>query len=102
MFGNQRLPRREAPELPGEVFITSIQMRLLRHFAARRRLTAPSNPGLAVRTMAILAGYLYRRGAPPPGQQKTREGWTCRTIMADAYELRDYFEPPGTSPEMEP
>lgn len=50
------LLRREAPELLGEVLVTSIQMRVLRHLGARRNLTAPSNPGLAVRTMAILAG----------------------------------------------
>lgn len=50
--------------------------------------------------MAILAGYLYRRNARPPGYQKIREGWTCLTIMDDAYELRDHFEPLRTAPEM--
>ena len=93
---------RETPELPSEVFFTSIQLRVLRHFAARRNLTAPDNLGLAVRTMAILGGYLYRKNAPPPGHQKIWEGWTSLTIMAEAYELRDYFEPPKTAPEMEP
>ena len=92
---------RETPELPSEVFFTSIRMRMLRHFAARRNLTVPSNLGLAVPTMYILGDRLCRRNAPPPGHQKIWEGWTRLTIMADAYELRDYFEPPRTTPQIE-
>ena len=93
---------RETPELPAAVFFTQIQMRVLRHFASRRRLAEPANLGLAVRAMAILGGYLYRKNAPPPGHQKIWEGWTRLTIMSDAYELRDYFEPPAIASQEEP
>ena len=93
---------RETPELPSEVFFTQIQLRVLRHFAAKRGLAAPGNLGLAVRTMAILGGYLYRAHAPPPGHQKIWEGWTRLTIMSEAYELKDYFEPPASAFQAEP
>ncbi len=92
---------RETPELPAEVFFTQIQLRVLRHFASRRRLAEPGNLGLAVRAMAILGGYLYRKNAPPPGHQKIWEGWTRLTIMSEAYELRDYFEPPALASQDE-
>ena len=88
---------RETPELEAEVFFTQLQIRVLRHFAARRGLAAPGNLGLALRTMAILGGYLYRKNAPPPGYQTIWEGWSRLTIMAEAYELRDHFEPLQTS-----
>ncbi len=88
---------RETPELPSEVFFAQIQLRVLRHFASKRGLAAPGNLGLAVRTMAILGGYLYRAHAPPPGHQKIWEGWTRLTIMSEAYELKDYFEPPASA-----
>ncbi|MDE0103170.1 MAG: hypothetical protein OXN89_12390 [Bryobacterales bacterium] len=57
---------------------------------------------MAVRTMAILGGYIYRKNAAPPGHQKTWEGWTRVTIMAEAYELRDRFEPPLAASQQEP
>ena len=93
---------RETPELPAQVFFTHIQMRVLRHFAASRRLAAPGNLGRAMRTMAILGGCLYRKNAPPPGHQKIWEGWTRLTIMAEAYELKDRIEPPQTASQKEP
>ena len=77
-------------------------IRGLRDCAARRRLATPRNLGLAVRTMAILGGYLYRKNAPPPGHQKIWAGWTRLTIMAEANELKDHFEPPQTAPGKEP
>ena len=96
------LPGRETPELPAAVFFTEMQMRVLRHFASRRGLDPPGNLGLAVRAMAIPGGYLYRKNAPPPGHQEIWEGWTRLTIMSEAYELRDYFEPPALSSRDEP
>ena len=54
----------ETPELPMEVFFTQVQIRVLLHFAAVRDLAAPGNLRLAVRTMAILGGYLYRKIVP--------------------------------------
>lgn len=44
-------------------------MRVLRHFMARRKLAPQDNLGLAVRTMAILGGYQYRKDVPPPGHR---------------------------------
>ena len=93
---------RETPELPAAVFFTQVQLRVLRHFASKRGLAEPGNLGLAVRTLAILGGYLYRKNAPPPGHQKIWEGWTRLTIMSEAYELRDYFEPPAISSQEKP
>ena len=93
---------RETPEMPAEALSTHVQMRVLRHFAARRRLATPRNLGLAVRTMAILGGYLYRKNAPPPGHKKISEGWTRSTTMAEAYELKDQIEPPQTALGKEP
>ena len=93
---------RETPELPVEVFFTQVQIRVMRHFAARHRLAVPGNLALAVRTMAILGGYLYRKNAPPPGYQKIWGGWTRLSIMGEAYELRDHFDPPQTASRKEP
>jgi len=93
---------RETPELPAEVFYTEYQLRVMRHFAARQGLKGPSDLGLAVRTMAILGGYIHYKSAAPPGHQKIWEGWTRLTAMADAYELRDYFEPPRDPSNGEP
>ena len=93
---------RETPEMPAKALFTQVQIRVLRHFAARRRLATPGNLGLAVRTMAILGGYLYRKNAPPPGHQKVWAGWPRLTIMAEAYELKDHFEPPlERSPDLD-
>ena len=97
-----KLLGRETLELSAEVFFTRVQIRVMRHFAARRRLAVPGNVGLAVRTMAILGSYLYRKNAPPPGHQKIWEGWTHLSIMGEAYELRDHFEPPQTASRQEP
>ena len=64
------LLRRETPELPATVLLTHIKMRVLRHFAASRGRAAPGNLGPAVRTMAILGGYLYRKNVAPPGSSE--------------------------------
>lgn len=61
---------REAPELPSKVYFARIQLRVLTHLAPRRKLTAPGNLGLAVRTMASPGGYLYRKNARPPSRRK--------------------------------
>lgn len=92
---------RETPELPATVFFTQIQLRVLRHFTSKRRLSEPDNLGSAVLAMAILGGYLKNPKAPP-GHQKIWEGWTRLTIMSEAYELRDYFEPPASASQEKP
>ena len=52
--------------------------------------------------MAIPGGYLYRKNAPPAGHQTIWSGWTRLTIMAEACELKDCFEPPQTTYGKEP
>lgn len=42
-----------------------------------------------------LGGYLYSKDAPPPGHQQIWEGWTRFTIISEAYDPRDYLEPPS-------
>ena len=74
----------------------------MRHFTARRHLAVPGNLELAVRTIAILGGYLYRENAPLPGQQKIREGWTCSTIMDNAYKPRDHSGPSHAASRKQP
>ena len=78
------------------------RIQALRNFASKHQLAAPGNLELAVRTMAILGGYLYRKKAPPPGHQEIWEGWTRFIIMSEAYELRGYFEPPAIASLDEP
>ena len=92
---------RKTPELPTTVCCTQIQLRVLRHFESSRRLAAPGYLGLAVRSMAILGGCLYRPNAPPPEHQKLWEGWTRLTIMSEAYELRVHFESPAIASQAE-
>ncbi len=93
---------RATPELPATVCFTSQQLRVLHDFATQRRLDPPRNLGLALRTMAILGGYQYRANAPPPGHQKTWEGWNRLSIMSEAYTLRDSCEPPASVSIEEP
>lgn len=92
----------ETSELPAAVFFTQIQLLELRHFASRRRLAEPGNLGPAVGAVAILGGDLYRKNAPPPRHQKMLEGRTRLTVMSEAYELGDYFEPPPVAFQEEP
>jgi hypothetical protein len=77
-------------------------VQVLRHFAARRRLANPGNLELAVPAMAMLGGYLYRENTPPLGYQEIWEGGTRLTIMSEADELGDYFEPPAIASQEEP
>ena len=93
---------REPPEQSADVFFTQIRVRVMRHFAVRRRLAVPANLGLAVRTMPIPGGYLFRKNAPPPGPQMIWEGWTHLSVIGEANEFRDHFEPPQTASRKEP
>ena len=57
---------RETPELPAAVLYSDIEIMALNDFARDRKLPPPDNLGRAVRTMAILGGYLNRNKEPPP------------------------------------
>ncbi len=78
---------RTTPEMSASVCFTPQQLRVLRDFTTHYRLEPPRNLGLAVRTMAILGGYLDRPNAPPPGHQTIWEGWTRLSIMSATYTL---------------
>ncbi|MXW47331.1 MAG: hypothetical protein F4239_06085 [Gammaproteobacteria bacterium] len=78
---------RETPELPPEVLFSDIEVAVLKDFATDRRLPEPDNLGSAVCTMAVIGGYLNRRGDPPPGYKIIWEGYTRLSISAQAYEL---------------
>ncbi len=78
---------RETPELPAEVLFSETEIMVLRDFAAHRQLDSrPDNLGNAVRTMAILGGYLNRRSDPPPGPTFIWRGYTQLATLAQSYE----------------
>ncbi len=83
---------RETPELPATVFFTQMQLRVLRHFAAKRQLGAPDNLGLAVRAMVILGGLcrpnarprVIKRSSVNAGSREGVEGQCGRSMSARA------------------
>ena len=77
---------RQTPELPAEVLFTRTELLVLRDFAHERQLPEPNTVGRAVRTMAVMAGYLNRKGDAPPGHQKLWEGLTDLRAAARVYE----------------
>ena len=60
------------------------------------------NAGPQVRSTAILGICPCRRNALPPARREARERWTRRTIMAEAFELKDRFRPPQGAGSEEP
>ena len=80
------LPGRDTPELPAEILFSDCELGALRDFARDRRLPAPASLGLAVRTMAIPGGYLWRPNAGPPGHEIVWEGYTLLAATAQAFE----------------
>ena len=93
---------REPPEQSADVLFTQMRIRVMRHFAARRRLAVPANLGLAVRAIPIPGGYLFRKNTPPPGHQMIWEGWPRLSVIGEANELRDHFEQPQTASRKDP
>ncbi len=78
---------RETPELPAEVLFSEAEILALQDFAADRQLDVrPDNLGNAVRTMAILGGYLDRRSDPPPGPTFIWRGYTQLATLTQSYE----------------
>ena len=68
---------RDTPELPPETFFSEIEIAALEDFAKDRRLEQPDNLGRAVRTLAMLGGYLNfkRKRYAHPGHQVMWEGY---------------------------
>ena len=69
---------RDTPELPPETFFSEIEIAALEDFAKDRRLETPDNLGRAVRTLAMLGGYLNfkRKRYAHPGHKVMWEGYT--------------------------
>jgi len=68
---------RETPELPPETLFSEIELAALEDFAKDRRLDPPDNLGRAVRTLAMLGGYLgfKRKRYAHPGHKVMWEGY---------------------------
>ena len=77
---------RETPELPPDIVFSDLEISVLEDFALDRKLPPPDNLGLAVLTVAILAGYLNRKKDPWPGHQKFRQGYTSLSVAVQSYE----------------
>ena len=77
---------RETPEPPAAVLYSDIEIMALNDFARDRKLPPPDNLGRAVRTMAILGGYLNCNKEPPPGHQKIWSGYTLLSAASQVYE----------------
>jgi hypothetical protein len=83
---------REVPELPAEILLSDIELRVLGDFAQSRGRSRPTQLGEAVRVVAILGGYLNRNHDPPPGHQLMWHGYAKLTTLCMAYQLRDQIE----------
>ena len=76
---------RETPELPADCLFSEIEILALSAFARERGLAQPDNLGRAVRTMAMLGGYLGRAKDGPPGNEIIWEGYTRLAITVQGY-----------------
>ena len=79
---------RDTPELPPETFFSEIEITALEDFAKDRRLEPPDNLGRAVRTLAMLGGYLNfkRKWYAQPGHKVMWEGYTRLAAIRQAFE----------------
>ena len=78
---------REIPELPAEVLFSDIELRTLRAYAKKKRLSTPSLVGEAVRLVAKIGGYLGRNHDPPPGHQLLGQGYAKFQFMCLGFAL---------------
>ena len=81
---------REVPELPAEVLLSDIELRVLTTFARSRNLAPPQHLGEAVELLARLGGWLGHT-RDPPGAQLLWHGYTQLAAMTFAFELRDEY-----------
>ncbi len=75
----------QTPEVPAAFLFTEIELMVLRDLARDRKLPTPDSVRQAVPTMAMMGGYLNRKGAPPPGHQKLWEGHIDLAAEARCY-----------------
>jgi len=80
---------RETPGLPAEVLFSDVELKTLRAYAKKKRLTPPESLGEAVRLVAKIGGYLGRNNDPPPGHQLIWQGYTALQFMSLGFALGD-------------
>ena len=74
---------REVPNLPPDIFFDEYELEILRRYAAKKNLNAPTYLGMAVRTVAHMGGYLGRKCDPEP----------CFSVYCRGYViLQNYYE----------
>ncbi len=84
---------RACPELPAEVLLSDLEIKVLHAFAQKNRIKQPAHLGDAVRLVARLGGYLGRNHDPPPGHQLMWQGYTVLQMLCQGFSLR----PPDSS-----
>ena len=78
---------RACPELPAEVLLSDIEIRVLQAYARKKNIKRPALLGDAVRLVARLGGYLGRNNDPPPGHQLMWQGYTVLKTLCEGFSL---------------
>ena len=78
---------RACPELPAEVLLSDIEIRVLQAYARKKNIKQPTHLGDAVRLVARLGGYLGRNNDPPPGHQLMWQGYTVLQTLCEGFAL---------------
>ena len=79
---------RACPELPAEVLLSDIEIKVLHAFAQNNSIKQPTHLGDAVRLVARLGGYLGRNNDPPPGHQLMWQGYAVLQMLCVGFSLR--------------
>lgn len=80
---------REAPELPGEILFSEIEIEVLKAFAEKENIKKnPKTLGDLVFLVAKLGGYMGRAHDPPPGHQIMWRGYRKLKLLCEGYLLR--------------
>ena len=80
---------REVPGLPAEIMFSDIELKVLRAYSAKKKLTQPDKLGDAVILVAKLGGYIGRKNDPPPGHQIIWNGYSKLQHMCEGFSLLD-------------
>jgi hypothetical protein len=73
---------REMPELPMELLLDDLEIRVLALISKQRGWTPPQNLGEAVLTIARMGGYMKRKHDPPPGAELLWRGHRQLTLLS--------------------
>ena len=83
-----RILGREAPELPGEILFSEIEIEVLKSFAEKKKLKIPETLVDMIFLVAKLVGYLGRTNDPPPGHQIMLRGYRSLQLLCEGYLLK--------------